>query len=130
MALSDDHPIQVTASNYKTAGDSDLLNWLNKEAEGTTSTVADDLYSGPPAVPAEHEFPSAASAHADKQDMAQAVLNNAAGSTKADRALLAANFKAVASGEAESSAIALQGSKTAAASTLSDFVQGLGIGRG
>lgn len=56
MALTDDIPVRITAPEYKTAGESDLAQWLNKEATGgdvpdtneSTSTAAySDLYDDP-----------------------------------------------------------------------------------
>lgn len=62
MALSDDHPIKVTAPEYKPSGQGDLELWLGKEAAekskvaaGQLDTNADestvrygDLYDNPP----------------------------------------------------------------------------------
>ncbi len=57
MALPDSHPIPCIAKDYKPAGESDLVNWLAKEAAGgmqpddneeVSKKKSVDLYEDPP----------------------------------------------------------------------------------
>lgn len=43
MALSDDHPIKITAPEYKSVGQGDLEIWLGKEAEAKKLAAAPKL---------------------------------------------------------------------------------------
>jgi len=127
MALSDDHPIKVTAPDYKPVGQSSLESWLNKEAEGKLEAgrlasnedepIAKykDLYSSATGSTEERESPSRnnpvtfADADKERHDLAAQAFDTMPAASAVTKALLAKNLQHAASGNYETHSVLLHG---------------------
>lgn len=144
MALSDDHPIQVTSPDYKTARNSDLAQWLAKEADGGVrpednedrSTVEygelRDRPKGavpPPPTKVEQMLTSQHdNAQRERREIAGRAYATTPAAERADQALLGANFDHVARGEFTAHSVLLQSkTKEASSRTLSEKVDSMGL---
>lgn len=144
MALSDDHPIQVTSPDYKTARDSDLAQWLAKEAEGGVkpednedkSTVEygelRDRPKGavppPPTATEQLMTDQHNRAQRERREVAGRAYATTPAAERADQALLGANFDHAARGEFTAHSVLLQSkTKEASARTLSAKVDAMGL---
>lgn len=124
MALTDDHPIRITAPEYKPAGQGELESWLNKEAEkkneagqletdiDTSTDRYNSLYNEPAKLDVERKADSLNKATieaADKarHDVAAQAFGTFAGASAVDKALLAKNLSHAASGDYESHSVLL-----------------------
>lgn len=144
MALSDDHPIRIVSPDYKPSAQSDLAQWLMKEAEGGVkpennedkSTVDyGDLYETPkgavqpqPNTPEHLLTNEHARAQRERRDIAGRAFRTTPAAEQADQALLGANFDHARSGDFTAHSLLLQ-SKTKEASTLNEKVDLLGLRR-
>lgn len=146
--LSDDHPIRITEPSYKPSAQSDLAQWLAKEAEGGVkpennedkSTVDyGDLYETPaglerpPAVTKTSPFPHTPAnytmAQRERRDVAGRAYATTPAAEQADQAMLSANFDHVRSGDFTTRSVLLQSKTKEASATLADQVRSLGIGK-
>lgn len=144
MALSDDYPIQITSPDYTTARNSELAQWLAKEAEGGVQPETNEdkptveygeLRDRPQgAIPKQ---PTSVEklmtdqhnrAQKDRRDVAGRAYATTPAAERADQALLAANFVHAASGKFNAHSVLLQ-SKTKEASprTLSEKLNVMGL---
>jgi hypothetical protein len=151
MATTDDHPIRITAADYKPVGQGNLETWLNKEAEAAkggvkpedneeVSTAAyGELYEPPkgakkPVVdPSSELYPQVSSEYAVSQAARREAVGNAFASTsaasKAGQALLQANFEHAKPGGFVSHSPLLQGQRAQGkvASFLTDQLGRVGL---
>jgi hypothetical protein len=126
MALTDDHPIKVTASDYKPVGQGSLESWLNKEAEskleaGRLASNADEstanyseLYKNPPGhegapSPARNNPTTYAAADKERHDVVSRAFGTLPAASAVDKALLAKNLQHAASGDYETHSVLLHG---------------------
>lgn len=126
MALTDDHPIKVTAPDYKPVGQGALESWLNKEAAtkleaGRLSSNEDDstasyseLYKSPPGhedkpSPTRNNPATYAAADKDRHEVASRAFDTFAAASAVDKALLAKNLQHAASGKYETHSVLLHG---------------------
>jgi hypothetical protein len=144
MALSNDHPIQITSPDYKTSRESDLAQWLAKEAEGGVqpennedkSTVEyGELRDRPQgAIPKQ---PTAVEqlmtnqhnkAQKERREIAGRAYATTPAAERTDQALLGANFDHAARGEFTAHSLLLQSkTKEASSGTLSAKIDAMGL---
>lgn len=147
MAQTDDIPIRITSPDYRDSRNSQLEEWLAKEAEDAgrlgdneSSVVpgCTELYPREPKAVEGPDRTSEESLQAHQHDAAQRARRDVAAkayanlpiAARTDRALLNANLAHAASGDFSSHSVLLQGGAKEAAATLSDRVRRLGLGRG
>jgi hypothetical protein len=143
---SDDHPIRVTAENYKPTGQGDLETWLKTAAVGpapastvTTSTgdnensreePFNDLYAVKGDEPIGnntsvklHHDDAVSKANVTRRGVAKRIFNEFPGAAAVEAALLAANLEHAKSGDFESHSVLLNESTKQA--SLADRVDQL-----
>lgn len=141
---SDDHPIRVTAENYKPVGQGAFEQWLKSAAEtpkvaaqtgdneNSTEAPFNDLYAAKGDEPIGnnksvklHHDDAVAKANVVRRGVTQRIFNEFPGASAVEHALLAANLDHAKSGDFESHSVLLNESTKQASVSLADRVDQL-----
>lgn len=141
---SDDHPIRVTAENYKPVGQGELEQWLKNAAEapkvaaqtGDNENAGEeqfnDLYAAKGDEPTGdnksvrlHHDDAVAKANDVRRGVTKRIFKEFPGAAAVEHALLAVNLDHAKSGDFESHSVLLNASTKQASASLADRVDQL-----
>jgi hypothetical protein len=151
MALTDDHPIQITSPDYRPSHRSELEEWLRKEAEGglkpeDNEAVSTTQYSeledkpkgrkdvsnidghwgeGSKSEPFHNNDETYAASQKERKDVSSRSFATFPAAAKADQALVSANFEHARSGNFTTHSVLLQDKTKEGSASLSERVRSL-----